>query len=778
MRWFGDWMDPELEELFRDDPSLKQTAQLLHASRPEAAPDPHFRNRLRAQLMQEAALRPAVARQPKVRTVPRPFWMRLGPVQLAWGGAAAGTALIAATVLTLVGQRSFDHQTQITYSSPVAAQHLVSPSQAIEVSFNQPMNHLAVEAGLHIEPATEVTTSWQGNNLVITPVHHLAGNTPYTVTIAKPALVAASGATAAAPVQITFGTAPTPPPAPITSALPQLTTTTLGVAQSGSAVLFAPGGSVVSTSGSAMPGATTPPATASPSASASPSSSPATPAATPSASASASASAAPSAAPATTAPSLVEFQAGQKAPLVLGVAASAAAFSADGSSLAAAVPDGHGGSDIVVSRSDGSHPATLSDSPAPVVALTWTADGAVEYATAAAVQSVDASGAVTTLATPSASVVTLAPGGAYAYVAPTGSAPGQLLKLADTSTRPLAGTVSGSAVAFSGDGGTVAWIATSSSQQQLMTEPVTRDSAAAVSVLDPGSSLSLLALNHDGSEVTYDETLGDGSTKLVLAQVPSGTPLATGPAASAATFSPDGSALALLVTAPDGVRVQLAAVPGGTRPHPVQTAPAPAVNTLHAFVDAQTTGNAAALRSLSAGSVDATGSTPTGLSRANIVDAVAESDGTLDATVELIIDPSGTRSTALVADETLTVSPAGSGYLVSALQVSQLHPQEAGPHVVRLSSAPTSNGLLIQLSFDSDLNAATVPAAISVVSATGPAPLPISVVYDADTRTAWVTVSGASSGTLTVTASSALRDVDGQALATAFSGVVRPAGGT
>ena len=334
--------------------------------------------------------------------------------------------------------------------------------------------------------------------------------------------------------------------------------------------------------------------------------------------------------------------------------------------------------------------------------------------------------------------------------------------------------MSGSAVAFSGDGAAVAWIATTSSQQQLMTEPVARDSAATVSVPDPGASLRLLGLNRDGSEVIYDETLADGTAKLLLAQVPSGTPLATGPAASAAVFGSEGASLALLVPSGNGLLVQLATTAGAPS-HTAQTVPAQAVGTLNAFVNAQTAGDTAALTSLSSAAVDAARHTPQGLSRGLVVYSIAQPDGTIDATVELLVDPSGTRATALVADETLTLAPAGAGrgYVVTALNVSPLHTQVTGPHVVRLSSAPSAAGLLVQVSFDSDLDAATVPGAISLTAkGGGPGPVPSSVVYDADTRTAWVTLPGVSAGSFTVTVSGAVRDVNGQALVNAFMGTV------
>ena len=81
----------------------------------------------------------------------------------------------------------------------------------ITVAFNQPMNETAVEKGVHIQPAVKVSFSWKNNDLVITPAYHLSANTPYTVTIAKTTIRSASGASAAAPINITFGTSPRRP---------------------------------------------------------------------------------------------------------------------------------------------------------------------------------------------------------------------------------------------------------------------------------------------------------------------------------------------------------------------------------------------------------------------------------------------------------------------------------------------------------------------------------------------------------------------------------------
>ncbi|MBV8194274.1 MAG: Ig-like domain-containing protein, partial [Candidatus Dormibacteraeota bacterium] len=750
---------------FRDDPSLKETARLLHESRPDTPANPFFRNRLRGQLMVEAARRERPSSQ-RVRAPRPPWWLRLGPGHLAWAGAAVGTALIAATAVTLVAQRPQDHRTVVA-SSTLTAQHLVSPNDVITISFNQPMNESAVVTGLHIQPATEVTTSWNGSNLVITPVHHLAGNTPYTVTIAKRALISASGSTAPAPVAITFGTAPTPPPT-TSPTPPLLQVATAGSAETGSSVLFAPDGSVVSTDGSAPAGtsASTPSPAAAPSASA-------TPSPTPSASATASTTAAtPNPAP-TTGPALIDLHSAPVGAAILGPPASAAAFAPDGSALAAAVADGHGGSQILASQPDGTQPAVLADISSPVVALTWTSNSHIEFATRTAVEAVTLGGDTPqTLASPGAPIGQLAAGGATAYLEAVSGQSGQLLDVASGSTHSLHGAGAGASVAFSGDGTTVAWVDTSGAQAQLMAGPIGHDGGAALSVLDPGTALSSLALNDDGSRIAYTETPQNGSARLVLAQVPSGAPLATGPAAVAPSFSADGATLALLVAAHGGFDVDTATIPNAN-PVQQQQSSAAAQYTLHQFVDAQAARRTSTLQALSGRSIDATALTPDGLSRAYIIDSVAQPDGSLNATAALIVDPTATRFTTLVTDETLTITPSANGGspLVTALTVPALRQQASGPHVVQVSTATTGATRAVLVSFDSDLSAATAAGAIRVQDSAG-ATLPTSVTYDADSRTATVTLASAVTGHLSVVVGTGLQDINGQPLAAAFSATV------
>ena len=763
----ANWSDPELEDLFREDAALHQTALRLRASRPDPAMDPEFPARLRAQLMEAAHARPVRTgsgrvREPReVRAPRRPFWMRLRASHFAWGGAGLGAALTAATVVALVIGNQGPGTTQtIMATSPVAADHLVSPTNTILVSFNQPMNHAAVESGLRIEPATQVTTAWQGNQLVITPVHHLAGNTPYTVTIPPTALVATSGARGTAPVQISFGTAPTPP-APSGSTLPpQMTQVALGSAQGSGPLVFAPDGGVVTNATAAAEATPTPAPSATPSAMASPTASPSALAVTPS----------PQPTPTPSAsggPRLVELPAQPGTPLPLGPAATAAEFSPDGSLLASAVSAG-GGSDITLSRAGGTGSSTLTHSAAPVVAVAWSPGSAVEYATAQSVKSVDLAGVVTTLSSSApGTIVGLSPDGALAYLSPSGATPGRLVRLSGGAMTHLAGNQQAGDVAFSGDGRTVAWIDRSASSPKLITAPTGSDATSSVSILDPGSGLGALALNRDGTQVAYDEALGDGTARLVVAQLPAGTPIAIGAGAVQVVFSPSGGVLAVRAATGQGSSVALDRLPGvGATTGPV--VPAAASQALRAFLDAQAAGNRGTLQSLSAPGVLTPSVPQSGLSRALLIDSVPRSDGTVTAIATLLVDPTPAKPTTQAAEETLTLAQRDGSYLVIAVDAAALHALVAGPHVISVTTTEKNGALTAQVGFDSDLTPASVLGAITVQDASGTS-LPVTVTYDENTRTATLTVTHSPSGALSVVVGAALRDVNGQSPLTPFT---------
>ena len=503
MSWMGGWFDPELEDLFHDEPELLETARTVRAARPRVEADPRFQNRLRAQLVAEAS------RGHSVRGVRR--WWRLGPAHFAWGGAFVGAALITATVFTFVANHTVD-QTVTAYSQ-LTAQHSVSPNQVITVAFNQPMNEQVVESGVHIQPAIKVSFAWKNNDLVISPAHHLSANTPYTVTIVQTAIKAASGASAAAPINITFGTAPTPPPGPV--APPTLNPAVLGSNGTGGSLFYSPDGSLLSTAGLPPQSAT-----------ASPSASVTAAASTPSASPTPTPEGATTQTPEVPG-GLIEFPRAGTPWQIEPSSPSAAGFSPNGKYLALALDDGNGGSRIITLRSDGTQRVRRINSTTPVTALTWASNDQIIYTDGASIDSVgvsNGSNLLYTLPAGSGTITALAPGGDYAYVAPASGTGGSLLNITAKTDQVLQGAVSD--VAFSGDGSTVAWIDQSAQPARLLTEAVVQGAPAVITT--PGSTAgpSGVALDLKGDEVAYVSTDSSGVSELVVAQLPSGTPLA------------------------------------------------------------------------------------------------------------------------------------------------------------------------------------------------------------------------------------------------------------
>jgi Bacterial Ig-like domain len=748
------WLDSEIEGILDGDAELTELAQRVRSARPEPLLDPRFKAVLRAQLMREApaALGTAAAKQARPRTirVRRGWWQR--PVGFAWGGAGLGVALVAAALLTVFRTPVQDHQ--VTAISPVAALHAVSPDNVITVSFNEPMNEAAVVAGLHITPATTVTTGWQGNKLLITPTHHLAGNTPYTVTIDHSATQSKAGQLAASDIRIAFGTAPTPPPAPsIATLAPQTLATVNGATQ----LISAGDGAVIATSSNAAASA---PASSSSSASASPGAAtlPLLPA---------SSSASPSPTPAVSPSGELVLMRAKGAVVDLGPAVTSAALAPNGLRLVAAVPSASGTAVEVVPL-DGSKRSTITTLATPVLATGWMSNDTALIAEPDRIVTVDLLGHVSTLVTLPAGTtsVVFAPDGGHAFAGVAGQ-DGALVDLASLQSRTLVG--SRQTAAFSGDGSVVSWVDATGAAPRLLTSRVARDTTVSVPLSHPGDSIPAVALDRTGAHLAVvDEPQGGGGSLDVLA-LPSGTVVARGPDARTPVYSPQGDRLAFA----SGGSAQLAPVPGVPAGTALNLLPDGAADTLKAFVDAQVAGDAGTLQNLSNATVGAVAATPPGLSRAYVISAAANPDGTVAATARLIIDPSASHAAASIADESMVLSPvAHGGYLVTSLNAGALHDEPVGPHVVSVEPV-SGRTLALRVSFDSDLRDATVAPAITVTDRDGNA-LSATTSYDAASRTATITLDVPAGTPVTLSIATSLVDVDGQALA---SGFITAAGG-
>jgi hypothetical protein len=194
------------------EPELEHQVNLLRSARlKQPALDPNFRPALRRRLMQEAYERSETRRRPSLLS--RIF---SGP-GMAVGLAAAAVLLLAVVLVANGGSWFGPGQVQVTtVGRPVAV------NQPITVSFNQAMDHASVEKAIQIEPATQVTYTWHGNDLVIQPSSgELAPNTQYHVTVAADAKTAPGLKIGqAAVVAVTTAPLPTPSPTSVPSPSP------------------------------------------------------------------------------------------------------------------------------------------------------------------------------------------------------------------------------------------------------------------------------------------------------------------------------------------------------------------------------------------------------------------------------------------------------------------------------------------------------------------------------------------------------------------------------
>jgi len=771
------WDDPELADIFAGEPELRELARSLRAARPDPVLGPHFQAYLRARLMDAA------------QTRRRSFWRRLGwaPPAFAWGGAALGAAMIAAVLVTTVVYHPNDRVENIAYASQIDGRANVDPSDVIRISFSQPMDHAAVVKGLHIQPATAYTTSWQDDTLVIVPQHHLTANTPYTVSVPRGQARTADGKVAASDVQITFGThpaSPSPSPAP---GPPTLTLRPLGQVGVDARVLLTPDGALVVTDGAWNPPGTsteTPslpslanplgPFTQSPSASS----------------------------------SLALVRIGSDGTSSrIGDAATAAALSPDGRYVAYSVPNG-AAADVRVVAVDGSQPATLTTTADPSSPLAWDGDSSrptVIFTGGGLLRSVDLQGHVRTAGAhhPVAShpVVVLAPDGRHAFLGPvsgqstatsgsstsassTTSAPassttvsastdGIVLDLRTGDSHPLPGSSSG-LVAFSGDGTRVAWVDSRQSPFVLEVAATAGGDATAVPVPGAGANANVgdITLDGDGGRAAYVLRQGS-SSELRVVSIPSGDVVATaGGPAGHPVLSAAGDAIAAVVSATGGTQVALAQVtPTGPTPTPSPTVPSDAISFLTGLVDAQTGAPGArdlgslAIQSLSDKLVELT---PRHLSRGYVIhsELVSGSSSAVTAHIRLIRDPSKKEATQ-VLDEDVTIDRAapGSPYQVVSVSATKLQQESAGPHVIRVDNLTAGATALLRVALDSDLQADTVTSAIRVLDAHGK-PLAATITYNAETRTAEIVATGTPA---TLEVSTGLLDVDGQPLATTYT---------
>jgi hypothetical protein len=424
---------------------------------------------------------------------------------------------------------------------------------------------------------------------------------------------------------------------------------------------------------------------------------------------------------------------------------------------------------VVFADGDGTPQRTISAKVDAGSPIGWIDDREVTYVSGGRLTAMDRQGHLRTL--PSVAVdaardtLVLAPGGRYAYLR-SGNEQGRLYDLQAGTSRELAGVVA--EPSFTADGAGVVWVEQSGSRLVVHYSAVNGGPTTSATLpVGPGEQISDLAVSPDGSELVYSVTGKDHRAQLLLAALPSGITLArssTG-AGESPNWSPTGRFFTVRAGAADAGRIESvrspAAVAGTETGGPVTRAGTggAAGATIAAFTTAQVGGDAGAQAWLSDG-----GSTLPQLprvSRADLLWSQPGPAGVTTARVRLSIDPTSDHPIGTQADESITVA-ADTGQGPPKVVSAAVGPFLASPNGPQLLHADTSTSAgSVLLSFDSDLDEATIGTGIRVTGSDGAA-VPSAVHYDATSRTVSVRPSSSRAGVpVVVTVGTGLRDVSG-----------------
>jgi hypothetical protein len=767
-RWFRrepvpaepEGVDPELWAIFqgRDGVQhpelLKAAEEIRHQLQAEPPPqaDPQFQARLRVNLVREARTK----RPGRVRTrrLALPLTATLG---------IAGLAAVAVVVASLVAIPL--EQGQVKVKAAVAGHHELSVTQAIQISFNRPMDEAAVVQGLKIKPAVSFQANWSNpETLVISPAHGLAPNVGYVVTIPKPDVKAQNGAEATSAIVIPFGTgaAPTTPQGQI----PTLVSVTHDAVTEGVTTLsYMPDGALmVLSSGITL---AVPSSAPSPDPSASPSASSITPAT-----------------PTSTFGTLYVLN-----PSLRTVATDAlgAVASPDSQEIAYWTPGSNGTLSLeVVAASGSGSPQTLASSPDPDPGLAWLDNGDLLYAAAGQLQQVSLDGQITTVdpkvlvgpsgyfsLSPSAQALFARPSGVPTiYSLPTGAATG----LNDLVGVP-AWSSSGSVLAYtsSANGGETVQLSSDlgAQSQVLLTEPA-------------GIQVSDLSFDPTGTYLAYVSATSGQSSQLNALDVQSQVSGALGSltAASDPTWDPMGDQLSALDGVPSTTSqdVETLLLSGGPQPPASDdTAADTALATASSLAQFQVSSSPTALTEISA--LLAPGDNlaqsvllPGKFDRYYAVSSTPTAAGSTSYSVDLhLVRDATTSSGPAFLPETVIVQTAGTSPLISDITQGSLTPVPTGPSVVSVSATSSSSGTTVfVLHFNADLNPITVGSQSITLSVGGHLISGAQFDYAALTRSETVTVSALPVGAVTLTVAAPLADVDNTPMQAPYQVVLQP----
>jgi hypothetical protein len=631
-----------------------------------------------------------------------------------WVGAAAAAAAAVAVVLAYaVPGRHGARPVAVVATSNVAGALSADPAGTLRLRFSQPLDHAATLAALHLSPAATLRASWQGDTLAVSPVNGFAPNSGYVLSINAAVARTASGAPLAGDLQVAFGTAPVAGLGPTAAPVALRRVPVSGATDDAEAVVMLDGSLLVT---AAHPG----PATGELS-------------------------------------GLLRISAGSVQRL--SAATGAICVSRSGRSVAFLAA---GGAPAVVfadrTGAERARVALVADEGSP---LGWIDDAEVSYVGGGRLRAVDRAGHVRVLSGAAVDAardtLVLAPGGRYVYLAAGSGSPGRLIDLSTGAAHPLPGLTGDPA--FSPDGGTVVWIdGTTGTPRIRIAASGGGPVLTARLPVRPGAAVSDLAVAPGGGRLVYTVTSPTGQGQLRLASLPDGTTLAASDdgAGQSPNWSASGRLFTVLGHGDAGARIETVAVPTSAAD------PGAALEaTAAAFANAQVGADSGAQRALADPGV-ALPPLPQ-LSRAAVLWVQPAPDGTATARVRLTIDPRPDHPLTRQAEETLTLQPAsGAGPpAVRAVTVGRFGPAPGGPQVMHLDTDAAPGAAI--LTFDSDLDPASVTASVELVTPTG-VRLPSTLSYDPATRSVTLRPAHEPAQAVIVRIAAGLRDVDGHTL--------------
>lgn len=750
-------VDAELWAIFQGQDG-KSNAELLQAalelgrllqSQPPPAADPGYQIRLRASLMKAAR-----ERRERRRHFALPLRATLGVA------AVAMVAVVVASVVALPHPRD-----QVKVRATVSGHHLVPVTQAIRLSFNQPMDEGAVLQGLRISPAVSYRASWPDpKTLLISPAHGLAPNVGYVVTIPQSAARAQNGSLAPATIVIPFGTgsAPSTPQGQIPSVVSVIPG---AVAQGVTSIDYTPDGSLlVLTSGvlEALPASSTSSSTPSPQ--------------TPQPSASPS----PGAAFQTLyllSPSL----------RVVAAAARGAVSSPNSQQLAYWAPQSDGSLALeVVATNGGGSPQTLATSADSNPGLAWLDDGDILYAAAGQLREVSLDGQVTVVdpavqldpsgfftLSPSAQSLFARPGGVPTLYSLPGGAPTALTDLVGIPT-------------WSASGSDLAYVSVADGVQTLESSSDSGAHSRALLTAPGGVQLSDLSLDPSGTYLVYIATPPGQGSELDALDLQSKVSGALGSlsAVSDPVWAPSGDQLSALagVAATGGQNVDTLLLSGAAKsPSSNDTAADSALSAATSLAQLQVTAGPAAVAGITPLLAPGTSVAPSVLlpgrfDRFYAVSTTPASAGASVYTVDLRLVRDATSSSGpAYVQETVTVQTSGPSPLITGISTGPLTPVPTGPLVLSVTSTTTSTGsTTFVIQFDSDLSPHSVGAQSIHLTVGGQVVSALQFNYAPLTRTVTVTARSLPPGTVTLTVSAPLADVDNTPIQSSYQTVLQP----